>query len=371
MISSDARSDPGVRRPAAAAEHHPHRVDPAGAVEPALALRLVGLPPEQPDADRADQQRPEDRAASEHRLEQQDRAEAERRERDRRAQVAQSADPARGGGRRGWRSRSPVLRSRSGRRRAASTTGRRRGRPRTRPGTRPRTNPARTQSTGSPRCRARPADTPPKIGSCVSRVARRPPSGTGTSAVAWLLLISAQSSHSAGPRTMRADPDPTLRRAPPDPPRIRAVPDGPTPRRASGLEHDHHPARSTPTAARPRPEPPAPASPATRSATWAGCAASRSDRKVAGVAGGLARHLDIDPLILRVAFVVLVFFGGAGLILYGAGWLLVPEDGAERRHRQPRRAHAHRRTGRGRRARGARAGRRLLGRASGSRGRSR
>ena len=57
---------------------------------------------------------------------------------------------------------------------------------------------------------------------------------------------------------------------------------------------------------------------------------SRTDRKVAGVAGGLARHLDVDPLILRVAFVVLVFFGGAGLILYGACWLLVPEDGSER-----------------------------------------
>ena len=57
---------------------------------------------------------------------------------------------------------------------------------------------------------------------------------------------------------------------------------------------------------------------------------SRTDRKVAGVAGGLARHLDVDPLVLRVAFVVLVFFGGAGLILYGACWLLVPEDGAER-----------------------------------------
>ena len=53
---------------------------------------------------------------------------------------------------------------------------------------------------------------------------------------------------------------------------------------------------------------------------------SSHDRKVAGVAGGLARHLDIDPLILRVAFVVLVFFGGAGLILYGACWLLVPDE---------------------------------------------
>jgi len=50
------------------------------------------------------------------------------------------------------------------------------------------------------------------------------------------------------------------------------------------------------------------------------------DRKIAGVAGGLARHLNIDPVIVRVVFVVLIFFGGAGLILYGAAWLLVPED---------------------------------------------
>lgn len=53
---------------------------------------------------------------------------------------------------------------------------------------------------------------------------------------------------------------------------------------------------------------------------------SGSEKRIAGVAGGLARHLDIDPLILRVALVVLVFFGGAGLIVYGACWLLVPAD---------------------------------------------
>ncbi len=52
-------------------------------------------------------------------------------------------------------------------------------------------------------------------------------------------------------------------------------------------------------------------------------------RRVAGVAGGLARHLDIDPLIVRVAFVVLTFFGGAGLLLYIACWLLVPEEGSD------------------------------------------
>jgi phage shock protein PspC (stress-responsive transcriptional regulator) len=53
---------------------------------------------------------------------------------------------------------------------------------------------------------------------------------------------------------------------------------------------------------------------------------STTDRHVAGVAGGIARHFDIDPLIVRIAFVVLTFFGGAGLILYGACWLFVPED---------------------------------------------
>jgi phage shock protein PspC (stress-responsive transcriptional regulator) len=50
------------------------------------------------------------------------------------------------------------------------------------------------------------------------------------------------------------------------------------------------------------------------------------DRKLAGVAGGLARHLDIDPVLLRVAFVVLVFFGGSGVLLYVACWLLLPTD---------------------------------------------
>jgi phage shock protein PspC (stress-responsive transcriptional regulator) len=56
---------------------------------------------------------------------------------------------------------------------------------------------------------------------------------------------------------------------------------------------------------------------------------SRDDKRVAGVAAGLARHLDIDPVIVRVAFVVLTFFGGVGLLLYVAGWLLIPEEGKD------------------------------------------
>jgi phage shock protein PspC (stress-responsive transcriptional regulator) len=57
---------------------------------------------------------------------------------------------------------------------------------------------------------------------------------------------------------------------------------------------------------------------------------SVTDRKIAGVAGGLGRHLNIDPTIFRVAFVVLCFFGLAGFVLYGAAWLLVPVEGSDR-----------------------------------------
>lgn len=57
---------------------------------------------------------------------------------------------------------------------------------------------------------------------------------------------------------------------------------------------------------------------------------SRTDRKLAGVAGGLGRHLDIDPTVIRVVIAVLCFFGGAGFLLYAAAWLLVPEEGKDR-----------------------------------------
>lgn len=57
---------------------------------------------------------------------------------------------------------------------------------------------------------------------------------------------------------------------------------------------------------------------------------SRTDRKIAGVAGGLGRHFDVDPLIIRVVLVVLAIFGGSGLLLYGLGWLLIPDEGTDR-----------------------------------------
>ncbi|HEX6857424.1 MAG TPA: PspC domain-containing protein [Streptosporangiaceae bacterium] len=55
---------------------------------------------------------------------------------------------------------------------------------------------------------------------------------------------------------------------------------------------------------------------------------SADDRMLAGVAGGLARYLDVDATLVRIAFVVLTVVGGAGIPLYLASWLLIPEDGA-------------------------------------------
>ena len=45
---------------------------------------------------------------------------------------------------------------------------------------------------------------------------------------------------------------------------------------------------------------------------------------VAGVASGLARHLGIEPVKVRLAFVVLTVVGGAGILLYAGLWLVVP-----------------------------------------------
>jgi phage shock protein PspC (stress-responsive transcriptional regulator) len=52
---------------------------------------------------------------------------------------------------------------------------------------------------------------------------------------------------------------------------------------------------------------------------------SRDDRVVAGVCGGVARQLGIDPLLVRVVTAVLAIFG-AGVVLYAAAWLLLPLD---------------------------------------------
>jgi phage shock protein PspC (stress-responsive transcriptional regulator) len=54
---------------------------------------------------------------------------------------------------------------------------------------------------------------------------------------------------------------------------------------------------------------------------------SRSDRMIAGVSGGLARYFQIHPAVFRVGFVVLTLLGGAGILIYVAAWLVIPDEG--------------------------------------------
>jgi phage shock protein PspC (stress-responsive transcriptional regulator) len=50
---------------------------------------------------------------------------------------------------------------------------------------------------------------------------------------------------------------------------------------------------------------------------------------IAGVAAAIARYLGADVTAVRIILAVLVFVGGAGIPIYLAGWLLIPEEGAD------------------------------------------
>jgi len=58
---------------------------------------------------------------------------------------------------------------------------------------------------------------------------------------------------------------------------------------------------------------------------------SRTDRILGGVAGGIAHYFGIDPILVRLALVLLVIAGGSGILIYLIAWLIIPEEeeGAE------------------------------------------
>jgi len=56
---------------------------------------------------------------------------------------------------------------------------------------------------------------------------------------------------------------------------------------------------------------------------------SNTQRVIGGVAGGLGDYLDIDPVLIRIAFVVAIFFGGVGFLAYIIAWIIIPEQPRE------------------------------------------
>jgi phage shock protein C len=56
---------------------------------------------------------------------------------------------------------------------------------------------------------------------------------------------------------------------------------------------------------------------------------SETDRVVAGVAGGIAQRIGVSSTLLRLAWVLSVFFGGLGIVAYLILWVVMPKSGAD------------------------------------------
>ena len=57
---------------------------------------------------------------------------------------------------------------------------------------------------------------------------------------------------------------------------------------------------------------------------------SATDVKLTGLCGGVAQYWGVDPLLVRVGWALLALSGGIGLVLYLAGWLLIPVEGSDK-----------------------------------------
>lgn len=56
---------------------------------------------------------------------------------------------------------------------------------------------------------------------------------------------------------------------------------------------------------------------------------SRKDQVIGGVAAGIGHYFGIDPVLVRIAFVLLLLAGGSGFLLYIVLWIVIPEASPE------------------------------------------
>ncbi len=56
---------------------------------------------------------------------------------------------------------------------------------------------------------------------------------------------------------------------------------------------------------------------------------SVEEKKIAGVCGGLGEYFDIDPTIIRLIWLAMLFAVGSGVLAYIIAWIIVPEKPAE------------------------------------------
>ena len=53
---------------------------------------------------------------------------------------------------------------------------------------------------------------------------------------------------------------------------------------------------------------------------------SRTDKKIVGVCGGFAEYLELDSTLVRILWLMLIFFGGWGIFGYIIAWIVMPEE---------------------------------------------
>lgn len=53
---------------------------------------------------------------------------------------------------------------------------------------------------------------------------------------------------------------------------------------------------------------------------------SCENKMLAGVAGGMGEYFEIDPILIRLIWLILVISGGFGFLLYVIAWIIIPED---------------------------------------------
>ena len=56
---------------------------------------------------------------------------------------------------------------------------------------------------------------------------------------------------------------------------------------------------------------------------------SRTDRKIAGIAGGMAQYFNIDATLMRILWILVALPGGLSILIYFVLWIVIPEESAD------------------------------------------
>lgn len=52
---------------------------------------------------------------------------------------------------------------------------------------------------------------------------------------------------------------------------------------------------------------------------------SQTDKKIAGVCGGVAEYFGIDSTLVRLGWILFTFAGGSGILAYVIAWIIMPD----------------------------------------------